>query len=227
MGTRSIEIGSAERGTLRRWPLPAPGAGSTTCPASARADRGLRADNLRARHRAAWLLVLWLGLHLSACKATAGGRCGSEGEARCDGAGQMLVCMAGKWSAVACAGPKGCVRSGRFVDCDESVARAGDPCADGTHAHACTADGSALLRCDGTTWAPHRICRGPKRCTSSARFADCDDSIAEEGDACDEGQRSCSADGAKLLLCAKGKITVESTCTPQRCRANDGYADCE
>ncbi len=140
----------------------------------------------------------------------------------------MLVCVDGTWSPVACAGPKGCVAGARFVDCDESLARVGDPCgADAVDNVACSTDGRAMLRCDGKAWAEHRVCRGPKSCTKTDRFVDCDDSLAEVGDPCDEGLRTCSVDGTKLLLCKAGRLAVEDTCTPGKCSAGDDFADCE
>ncbi len=184
------------------------------------------------RRPLAWALAsaaLAGALLLGACRARSGSTCISEGEASCDGSDRMLVCVDGTWSAVACAGPKGCAATGRFIDCDDSLARAGDPCgADGAESAACSTDGKTLMRCDGKTWTAHRPCRGPKSCASpSQRYVDCDDSLAQLGDDCDDGQRSCSLDGTQLLVCNGGRMAVEASCSPRRCRADDDFADCE
>lgn len=174
------------------------------------------------------LVIAMVAVSAAACRTKPGGTCRSEGEARCAGDRRMLVCTGGQWSAVACLGPKGCVGDGRFVECDESLARAGEPCgSDGLDSLACSSDGHGLLRCNGHVWQGHRSCGGPKGCQMSARFVDCDDSIASVGDRCDEGDLACSVDGTAVLRCAAGHMVLDTACAPRRCRARDRVVDCD
>ncbi len=79
----------------------------------------------------------------------------NEGKTRCSADGKrVLACRDGKvvveqW----CRGPKGCAPSGDFTSCDETIARAGDPCTDtfGVSGPK-TEDGTAVLSCVSGTW---------------------------------------------------------------------------
>lgn len=172
------------------------------------------------------MLILALLLAVPGCKAKVGGTCADEGEARCDGA-RMLVCQSNRWVEVACAGPGGCKRSGRYVDCDESRARVGDPCGNEPRAYSsCSVDGKVRLRCERGVWRADLPCRGPGGCVHSGRFVDCDDSVAELGDACEPGAYSCSVDRTSMLLCRGGKYTEAERCAPGRCEVSGSTIEC-
>src|SRR5271170_2256462 len=69
-------------------------------------------------------LVLVLAL-VSGCKAKPGGRC-SASQTACEDAHTGLFCLEGKFTEMSCAGPDGCVASGKQVDCDNTIANKGD-----------------------------------------------------------------------------------------------------
>jgi hypothetical protein len=90
-----------------------------------------------------------------------------------------------------------------------AFAEAGDRC---RAAFACSSDGMTFLRCDGGRMVVHGLCRGERHCEAGERVARCDQSIAEMGDACDDGA-SCSVDGLNMLVCRDGRRVLKSACT--------------
>jgi hypothetical protein len=61
------------------------------------------------------------------------------------------------WSA--CRGPKACSLDGEIVQCDQTTARAGEPCHP-VDTHACTEDGGAELQCSQElAWTPQSPCK--------------------------------------------------------------------
>lgn len=141
----------------------------------------------------------------------------------------MLVCRSHTWEAVSCAGPKGCVVSGRFVDCDETVATVGSPCSnDSPDGYSgCSTDHKTRLKCDKGVWREDVPCRGPKGCVVSSRFVDCDDSLALVGDACEADSYACSVDNKSMLFCGSGKYAVREVCSPGVCKIDGTSIGCE
>jgi len=161
------------------------------------------------------------------CKTSAGSSCLDEGTAECDGA-RMLMCKSHKWEVVSCAGPKGCSQSGRFVDCDETVATVGMPCSVEPDSYSsCSTDHKTQLKCDVGFWREDIPCRGPKGCVVSKRFVDCDDSLALVGDACEPDGLACSVDSKSVLTCRGGKYALDETCSPGRCTIRGTTVGCE
>jgi hypothetical protein len=119
-----------------------------------------------------------------------------------------------------CKGPTGCkLDADRKVTCDNDIADVGDPC----HFlgdYACTADKSLVMRCDANKMTPLNTCRGPRQCRivqlpkqDKVQFL-CDDSIAQEGDACDtNGEEACSIDKKSMYVCAGNKFGSPRACT--------------
>jgi hypothetical protein len=146
----------------------------------------------------------------------------------------MIVCDRMTWPTSphtayrkrACGGPKGCSPTGPGLACDETAAKVGDPCdvaSDANYVHplyTCLDDGKAMLRCarvgDEFRWEAARSCRGAKGCkaTPENRNVECDATVAEEGDPCQDGNIACSMDGASRLGCKAGKFVKEMTCKP-------------
>ena len=147
------------------------------------------------------------------------------GHGACVDPGHALTCRAFTWRLDACGGPAGCTPQGEAVRCDQRVAGEHDSCGE-LDARACSADGTALLQCDGTRMIVARRCRGPRGChrdTAEAPPA-CDQGGAEEGDPCDTGGTHCSSDARAILRCASSRhYVVERRCPgPRGCfRAAD------
>jgi hypothetical protein len=127
-----------------------------------------------------------------------------------------LVCKDGKFVlARQCKGPGACRINGALLDCDNTIADVNDPCTAGSFA--CSTDRMTMYRCDVDKFASDNSCRGPKHCTIKARgskqVADCDDSIAEEGDDCNKnGEVTCSSDGKSELVCQTYKYVKKQDC---------------
>jgi hypothetical protein len=142
----------------------------------------------------------------------------------------LLQCLpvVGSWSTygppIPCRGPAGC----HGVECDQSIARAGEPCWVGAR-DACSEDRQQLLRCDGDgKRSLVYACKGPKACEPTGTFdgkgtldkAFCDQSVGDVGEACAaEGFGTCSTDRRALLTCKAGKLEQVSVCVGEPCRA--------
>jgi hypothetical protein len=71
----------------------------------------------------------------------------------------------------ACRGEGGCVEGDGGVTCDDSWARADDPC-DTEEQIACSEDGTLELRCAGARFVKARECRKPCEATSETIVCD-------------------------------------------------------
>jgi len=83
------------------------------------------------------------------------------------------------------------------------VAEEGDLCGS-AGALACSADGKALLRCDGWKMDATQTCRGERGCFRETPDAEptCDRGPAEVGDVCEGSMGSrCAVDGKTILQC--------------------------
>jgi hypothetical protein len=91
----------------------------------------------------------------------------------------------------------------RSVRCDTSAGAPGDPC-ERRGSYACSTDGKTMLVCTGTSLAAASSCRGPNGCRIDIATSkvDCDDTVAEVGDPCDEARRiTCATDHKAELVC--------------------------
>jgi len=138
-----------------------------------------------------------------------------------------------------CKGPTGCkVDSTQKISCDNDIADVNDPC----HFigdYACTTDRSLVLKCEGNKMVPLNTCRGPKQChilsvanKDKVEFL-CDDSVAQDGDACDtNGEDACTIDKKGMLVCRGNKFGSWRSCSggcvyeekSDRYTCNDGDA---
>ena len=112
-----------------------------------------------------------------------------------------------------CKGPKGCsIDSAQKIVCDNDIADVNDPC----HFigdYACTTDKSLVMKCVGNKMVPLNTCRGPKKCRiiqipnqDRVDFF-CDDSVAQDGDACDtNGEEACTMDKKGMFVCRGNKF---------------------
>src|SRR5207244_2994763 len=92
--------------------------------------------------------------------ANAGDACTREGNHACSADRKaMLECRGGAFrAALRCGGAKGCVVGGAQIDCDDSIAAAGDAC-DQAGDLACSADAKSMLVCKAHAYALARACR--------------------------------------------------------------------
>jgi hypothetical protein len=87
--------------------------------------------------------------------------CDHEGNYSCSvDKKSQLKCEKNGWKVdTKCLGPKGCSATSTMVDCDDSVAAAGDPCAKDDH-HTCALDKTAVLVCKSGKFAVASACKG-------------------------------------------------------------------
>ena len=155
-----------------------------------------------------------------------GEHCEDNGNIACSVDKQsQLDCKDHKWVVGAsCKGAKGCELKGDELFCDHTIADKADPCRrDGQIA--CTPDKNFILKCSGSVMNAIVSCRGPKSCTfeehperESIEF-NCDDSVALEGDPCEqENLHACSVDKKQIHVCKEHKFTPVKACTgPKGC----------
>jgi hypothetical protein len=147
-----------------------------------------------------------------------------------DGA-KALVCKAGHFSLWRnCRGPDQCqIADARNLRCDTTLGEPGDPCAQhGTYS--CAVDHQAMLVCDGNALAFASSCRGPAGCRveRDAHKVDCDDSVALEGDPCDQPRRiACSADHKAELVCEASRYAKKRDCRRSDCRLAEAELFCD
>ena len=121
-----------------------------------------------------------------------------------------------------CKGPTGCkIDATQKISCDNDISDVNDPChQEGDFA--CTTDKSLVLRCTANKMTPLNTCRGPDQCRvvhvpkqDKVEFL-CDDSVAQEGDACDtNGEEACSIDKKSLYVCTANKFAFSKPCPGQ------------
>jgi len=144
---------------------------------------------------------------------------------------KALVCKTGRFSMWRhCRGPDKCqIVDGRNLQCDTTLGAPGDPCAQqGTYS--CAVDRKAMLVCDGAKLSVASSCRGPGACAvqRDARKVDCDDSVALEGDPCDQPKRiACAVDAKAELVCTAGTFTKKRDCRRTDCRLDGNELFCE
>lgn len=148
----------------------------------------------------------------------------------------MLQCLKNKWTLVhSCLGDRACVMEKKKVTCDNSVANLGDACRE-EEDYGCTPDRKSAIVCRGGTFVQAILCKGPNGCrvvldTKKQRYKlECDDSIANVGDACErdkEEHYSCSADERAILRCRGKRFEIEEKCrSKEKCQTVGGIVGC-
>jgi len=168
--------------------------------------------------------------------ARVGDGCNQPKDAACSAdRTQALVCTGEKFVlAQPCKGPRGCTTAGETVYCDNALAEPGDLCTEEGDA-ACKTDRSSFMKCKGGKFQITNNCRGPKKCTVTEKpeenkeHFECDDSISEPGDPCeDDGEASCATDHKALHACKAHKVAVDKACPgPSGCSWNAGKSHFE
>jgi hypothetical protein len=142
-----------------------------------------------------------------------------------------LVCRSGRFTLWRnCRGPDECeIVDGRNLHCDTTLGEPGDPC-EKAGTYSCAVDRKAMLECDGSALARVSSCRGPDGCRvqRDARKVDCDDSLALEGDSCDQAKRiACAIDRKSELVCEAGKYERKRDCRRSECRLEGNELFCD
>ena len=91
-------------------------------------------------------------------------------------------------------------------------------------------DSSTVLACDGEVFAEAK-CRGAAGCAKNGAKVTCDQSTAQEGDACvaqDADARACSVDKRSALACVNGKFAIVEACDgPNGCTPKGAKPACD
>lgn len=166
-------------------------------------------------------------LGLVACKPSVGSSC-DKGEARCIDRSRALVCESGHFIETPCRGKNGCRVEVETTSCDVHGDQPGDPCSTDDESSAVCSDAATLLACHAGKYEAV-ACRGKHGCHEAAGHAECDESVAESGDACaHDGKRACSTDAKRVLACHDGKMEPQYDCRGERgCGVVDGKLDCD
>lgn len=139
----------------------------------------------------------------------------------------MLQCQANRWAlAATCLGPNGCSLNGTTIKCDNSLARAGEPCT--RDEYACTTDKQSALVCRNKKFELIGSCRGPKACSVGADKIECDESFAQAGETCERnGNAACAVDAKSILVCKDNKWAVDQLCKRTPCKVVGTTIDCK
>lgn len=136
--------------------------------------------------------------------------CATEGKA-------WLDCKDGKWvEHMKCS--KLCVKNVKGISCENASGAVGDKCTKEQFDQAvCSSDKLHLLVCDGEKFFSASSCRGQNKCRAVAKKIECDTSMAEIDDACEEeGILSCDTAKKTMLKCVSKKFVKEQDCK-KRC----------
>ena len=166
-------------------------------------------------------------LALAGCKPGVGSSC-QKGDARCLDTARALVCESGHFIETPCRGKDGCSTKLEVTACDVHGNKPGDACSTDEEGSAVCSGPKAMLACHGGKYASI-ACRGERGCAEEGGRAECDESVAESGEACVfEGKKACSADGKQLLVCASGQNEARQACRGERgCSVVHGKIDCD
>ena len=139
-----------------------------------------------------------------------GADCSTDGK-------KMIECEGGAWKLrMNCS--KLCVANTKGVKCENASGAVGDECTPEQKDQAvCSADKLHLLVCDGAKFFSASSCRGQNHCRAVGKQIQCDTSMAEVDDACEEeGVLSCDTAKKTMLKCSGKKFVVEKACK-KRC----------
>lgn len=153
-----------------------------------------------------------LVLVATACRKQEGGTCKGN-EQVCADKGHALVCRAGTFATVTCAGPLACSKFENHVNCDTSIGGPGDNCMGEDDEYACSPDKKQLVVCKKGRFETSLNCRGAGGCVMDGRIPNCDVSAGAKGDPCKKPETfACSEDGKQVLICKLGKLETFRYC---------------
>ncbi len=158
-------------------------------------------------------------------KAEKGEKCEEDGVATCSTDDkQMLKCVDGEWKvAMECSGVHGCVWSAKEVKCTGGIDEEGAACTQ-DDTYSCAPDKSKMLVCKDKKMTVASLCKGQHGCRLQGKKVGCDSSLAEVGDACQDGMNACRTDKKAYLECKGGKYEKKKDC--KACAVFLDHIDC-
>lgn len=138
------------------------------------------------------------------------------------------MCDDGKFVEKPCRGKAGCTTVQETTTCDFSANQPGDVCGKGEEGVAVCAGGDAMLSCHGRKF--ERVpCHGPRGCEMVAGQPNCDQSVAEAGEACKKpNAKACSVDKTQVLSCRDGHMASLYLCRGEgQCNSAGGKLSCD
>lgn len=172
-------------------------------------------------------------LALLACKGGTvkeGDACSKQGAIQCIDKKTGAFCVNGKYEALACEGPTGCMTVAGEGSCTHQDYKVGEACFEEGEPQ-CTGDRKAMIKCKNSHWELINHCKGALGCVANAEGAKCDLGAAAPGDKCtpeNEGNAACTEDKKSLLICKGGKMEVASTCKGMHgCRQMGTSLNCD
>jgi hypothetical protein len=180
------------------------------------------------RHLASAAALVGFVLLAAGSKSAGPGSTCTSGQMKCTTGAEALYCEGGKFAAMKCAGPKGCVAASKGVDCDNTVASANDVC-DEDQEHACAPDSKSRLLCKGHKFVVSSHCEGDKGCYWTGNTIHCDTDIADLNDPCDKDEDiACARDAKSNLTCKGGKYVTTASCRGAKgCRVKGTTVFCD
>ena len=131
-------------------------------------------------------------------------------EIRCVDAKTELACQKGTFIEAPCKGPAGCKADTNHLYCDFTGNATGDPCSTDDEGNAKCIGTDRRITCRGGKYFVD-ACRGDEGCRS-AGIIRCDQSKAEDDDACTGQTNACSTDGKRVLTCHDGRLVTTAQC---------------
>jgi hypothetical protein len=157
--------------------------------------------------------------------------CLEEGKPECSGDHKaMMKCENAHWKLLdKCEGVLGCVSNVDGAKCDLGASTEGSPCTKENEGNgSCTPDGKALLICHDGKMRVEATCKGMHGCRQLGEKLDCNETVADLGDACDshsyEGKFACTPDNKTRLVCKSKKFVKEKDC---KCSVLIDAVNCE
>ncbi len=153
--------------------------------------------------------------------------CNGDKKVACSTDGKkMLDCADGKWKLrMSCS--RLCVDNVQGVRCESAEGSEGDPCtAKQKDQGVCSKDKSKLLVCDGSKMVVTSTCRGQNHCRAVGSKLDCDTSMAEVDDPCEDKDTLSCDTARKTLLECDGKKFVKKQACKKRCDNAFGKYSC-
>lgn len=146
----------------------------------------------------------------------------------------MLECTKNHWTmSQSCLGDRACTMEAKKVTCDNSFANVGDGCREEDDYACGLPDKKNAIVCRSGKFVMASNCKGKNGCKVSgdktAGFkVECDDSIANPGDACDkEGHYSCTPDERQIVRCVGKKYVADDKCKPkEKCAVKGELVGC-
>jgi len=114
------------------------------------------------------------------------------------------------------------------TNCDISGNQPGDACAASGEGTAVCLSQDSMLSCHGRKFESVP-CRGPRGCEMVAGQANCDQSVAEPGEACKkQSAKACSVDKTQVLSCRDGHMAAQYACRGVgQCSSAGGKLACD